>query len=123
MLATGLMSSRPLCAWPHMALTEQQNAVQKRTGMCTPPEFELFAAKPYALALQTMMFDCGTGFSPAIMEAYEVTPQSTCLAAADGKLAVDFIVRCALMRLCSVAFSPHRHASLPLWQIWQLMHH
>ena len=66
--------------------------VQDKEGWCEPPSFELYAAKPYSLGLQDLLFSCGDELN----DLHMAEMQADCLVDDDDELAVDFVVRCAV---------------------------
>lgn len=75
--------------------------LQKDDGMCARPSFQQFCARPYILGAQTLLFGCGDS---AIHDLYHVEPQSQCLLDGDGKLALDWLIRCAIQLGVAVGF-------------------
>eukprot|EP00892_Ulva_mutabilis_P012447 jgi/Ulvmu1/9575/UM054_0005.1 len=60
-----------------------------REGHCRDPKFEHFAARPYILGIQDILFGCGD----AVHDFYHVEPQYTCLLDDADRLVADHIVR------------------------------
>ena len=65
--------------------------MQDRSQACRDPSFAHFLARPYILGLQDMLFSC----NEPVHDFYHVEPQHTCLEDESGKLAVDWLIRCA----------------------------
>jgi hypothetical protein len=69
--------------------------MQARDGHCRDPTFEHFAARPYVVGLQDLLFKC----SDHVHDFYHVEPQHSCLLDDADHLVVDWIVRCACFGL------------------------